>query len=1234
MGSELGKSAAAQLAVIGASCRFPGADGIDEFWQLLCAGGDAVSEVPATRYDVESVYDPRPATPGKTVSRSGGFIADPFGFDAAFFGISPIEAIAMDPQQRLLLQVAWEALEDAGVRPSSLAGSRCGVFVGQATADYSEQHHGPMDVRQSAGSRLRAITAGRLSFALDVRGPSLTIDTACSSSLAAVHLARQSLMSHEVDLAIVGGVNLILSPADSITYSQGNMLSPNGRCRFADQEADGFVRSEGIGVVILKRLPEATHEHDPVRAVLLGSALNNDGQGSGLLLQPAISGQAAMLRQACESADLAPADIDYIEAHGTGTAVGDSVELNALIDTMTKHRPDDHPLLIGSVKTNIGHAEAAAGIAGFIKAILIAEYGQIPASLHLDTPHRLLGSAPIEVVRDMRHLTRSNARGLIGISSFGISGTNVHAILAQPPAPMTTESVTSTQALALLVLSARSPKSLRLQAERMADYLLGEGADTPLYRICATAALHRDHHRFRYWVIGSTRQDIAESLRSFAHGIATGTAGSGQASRHQRRLTFVFPGQGGQWTGMARELMHSAPSFATSMRACDRAVRDELGWSVIDHLKAAQLPADVASIQPIIWAVQVALIEYLRSLGIEPELCVGHSMGEAAAAFASGALSRRESAAVICRRSRALSRLTGTGAMMVVGLGPAEANQLIAEYGSEVCVAAENAPAVTVLAGDKEILQTIAERLDTAGILARPVAADVASHVPGTEILRDELTRALTELRPHEPNIPMVSTVTARRVVAGELDADYWMGNVRNPVRFTSAIRSILQDGEHDIFVEISPHPLLLSSVTELQLEADVEPAAVATLRRDSDAAASVLAALGSLYSYGVEIDWRTHYPHHFSPVRLPTYSWDLENFCDRTHTAASQDLGPHIIEIELDRRAAGIRRGQHRYIPPVTFLQTIIDAMDTVGTTADLIVEEAVLQAAVDADDETLSHARLTLAPSREGTWAAAVDVVSPELRVSHPCVTATVREGGLFPVPERSLDQALANCVVFVSGDDFRNVLTQHGFDLDPAMPTPLRLWFGPDEAVALIQLEQTSSVVALEVCLLPLLDLLAPRGRFQPAKFGLVALHQRSTMPTELWSHVRAQHISREEVSVDIDIFGPDSQPVAAFRRILLVNVEHGDGPVAAHLRSPAPADAAEHFLQLVAEVLGSSSERIDTRRSLREHGLDSLMAVDLCKRLRNVAPWSELTPSVLLSPTEIGKIAECLYKAHAG
>ncbi|MEU2711950.1 polyketide synthase [Streptomyces sp. NPDC007205] len=426
------------VAIVGMACRFPGAESADGLWKVLAANADTVTEVPRERFDIGDWYDPVPLTPGRTVSRHGGFLTEPFGFDAAFFGISPAEAREMDPQARLALHVVWEALESAGIRPSLLAGSRSGVFVGQATAEHAETdpRADEPDVRAMVGSRLRAVTAGRISYALDLRGPSVVLDTACSSSLMAVHAARQSLLTGESDLCIAAGVNIIMSPNDSIAYSQGGMLSPRGRCRFGDAGADGFVRSEGVGAVVLKRLDDALRDGDPVCAVLLGSSVTNDGAASGLLVRPSVEGQAEALRQACADAGIKPSELDYVEAHGTGTHIGDEVELRALAESAGPGRPEDRPLLTGSVKTNLGHSEAAAGIAGLIKTALILRHGVIPASLHVDEPHPLLtrDDFPVRMVTRNQPLDPAGPEALLGVTSLGLSGTNVHLVVGAHPA--------------------------------------------------------------------------------------------------------------------------------------------------------------------------------------------------------------------------------------------------------------------------------------------------------------------------------------------------------------------------------------------------------------------------------------------------------------------------------------------------------------------------------------------------------------------------------------------------------------------------------------------------------------------------------------------------------------------------------------------------------------------------------------------------------------------------------
>jgi acyl transferase domain-containing protein len=782
------------------SCRFPGAASVAAFWDLLTGNVDAVVEIPRDRFDVDDWYSPHPAA-GRTISRHGGFLDDVRGFDAEFFGISPREARAVDPQQRLLLEVAWEALEDAGIRPSELAGRRVGVFVGQATAEYgrASRNAGNHDVRHAAGGELRAVTSGRLSYALDLRGPSIVVDTACSSSLVAVHNARQALLAGECDLAIAAGVNVILLPDDAIAYSEASMLAPDGRCKFGSAHADGFVRSEGVGVVVLERLDDAADHGDRVHAVLLGSAVSNDGRGSGLLLQPAVHGQAEMLAAAYQDAGLDPSTVDYIEAHGTGTSVGDRVELAALREAAGADR--ERPLLLGSVKSNIGHTEAAAGIAGLIKTVLIAERGTVPASLHAQVQAETLLDGPLRLVT--RNQPLSTDQPILGVSSFGISGTNAHVVLTSPPPVATTESDDRPR---VLTLSAKSVEALRESAKAHLAHL-GENVDVA--DICYTAAVRRDHHEHRLAVTGENVADFQTGLRAFLDGETT----SGEATERPS-VVFLFPGQGSQWRGMGRELYAASPAFRAALDECDEAVRHEAGWSVVDVLTGASpWQETIQVIQPVLWAVQVALAAHWRSWGVEPDVVVGHSMGEVAAAQIAGALSAKDAAAVICRRSALMQETAGTGAMLWAGLSAEDAGRVLDRYHGEVCVAADNSPGTCVLSGPAQLMTTVAQDLESRGVACRPVKnVDVASHSPLMDKVATALLEQLDDLRPHPPRIDFRSTVEPGR---RSLDARYWADNVRQTVRLNDTVRHVLAEARHTVVLEISPHPVLLNAIGE-----------------------------------------------------------------------------------------------------------------------------------------------------------------------------------------------------------------------------------------------------------------------------------------------------------------------------------------------------------------------------------------------------------------------------------
>ncbi|MGW6425528.1 type I polyketide synthase [Nocardia sp. NPDC055053] len=980
------------VAVVGLGARFPGADSVSEFWNLLVTGGDAVTDVPADRFDIDAVYHPEAGTPGRTVSRFGGFVSSGFGFDASFFGIAPVEARAVDPQQRLLLEVAWEALESAGIAPSSLAGRRVAVYVGIATSEYAEAGAEPVGIRDATGARLRAAAAGRLSYALDLRGPSVTVDTACSSSLVAVHLARQSLLAGECDLAIAAGANFINTPTDAVVYSQAGMLSTSGRCRFGDADADGFVRSEGVGVAVLERVVDARAAGDPVLAVLRSSVVNNDGRGSGLLLHPAVEGQVAMIRQACVDACITPADFDYVEAHGTGTSVGDGVELRALAEVFAD-RGSGPPLPVGSVKTNIGHTEAAAGIAGFIKAVLVAGHRTVPASLHCTTANPVLDGVPVEVVTDRRPLRPLREVPVVGVSSFGITGTNAHVVLEGPPSPPTNDRTELTGRPVVLVLSARSRGALSRLILRYAAYLEGPGLSRRLDTICAAAARRRDHHRYRAWVIGTDHADLARTLTDLAGEIPTRRGGFGQASDRRPKIVFLCSGQGPLWPGAAGDLLTTEPEFAAAIDCCDQAFREQFGWSVRDHLTVEQPSTATERVQPAVWTVQVALAALLRSWGVHPDYCIGHSMGEVAAATVAGALSPEDAARVIGVRSTLLGTIAGEGGMLVVGVGAEDAADLVAACASRVDIAACNAPTSTVLAGSPEEITFLAASLDRVGIFTRPVEVEVASHSRQTDVLLAELKHRLRELRPATATIALRSTVTAEPVNGTELRASYWAENLRKPVLLRETIQRLLDDEEDCVFVELGPHPLLVSAVRETQKEKGAVPAAVATLVRDQNTRLAMAATLGRLFAVGAQVDWASHFADCEPVTDLPTYAWDHEIF--RRTTRMPFIRRAHVVETAIPPDATTAIVAGTRPIPPVVYarpLTELAEAMPAVHR--QLIAAGAMLeQTERDVQDIefTVDAGQLWLLQARAATRSA-------EARIRHAVRLA--EEGVIEPV------------------------------------------------------------------------------------------------------------------------------------------------------------------------------------------------------------------------------------------
>jgi acyl transferase domain-containing protein/surfactin synthase thioesterase subunit/acyl carrier protein len=875
-----------RIAVIGIGCRFPGAENPDAFWQLLQDGTDAIAEVPPSRWNIDAFYDPQPGKPGKMNTRWGGFLRQVDGFDPQFFGIAPREAVYMDPQQRLLLEVAWESLEHAGQVPEQLARSKTGVFMGISSNDYQQvvkDSRRTTDINAYLGTgNAFSIAANRLSYFFDFRGPSLAIDTACSSSLVAVHLACQSLRSGESDLALAGGANLLLCPEVTLIFSQAHMMAADGRCKTFDARADGYVRAEGCGVVVLKRLTDATRDGDRILGTIRGSAINQDGRSNGITA-PNGPAQEAVIRRALADAEVSPSEIDYVELHGTGTSLGDPIEAEALGNVLAQGRPLENRCAVGSVKTNIGHLEAAAGIAGLIKVILSLHHRQIPASLHFQQPNPYipLEKLPITVQTSLASWPDFK---FAGASSFGFGGTNAHVVLEASPVSISTlGDEESNRSFYVLPLSAKSPEALKSLAQSYLDFLNGVKSEAISLRdLCYTASVRRSHHEHRLAILMGNKTDLATLLEAFSKDEAPAEISVGQRKRNRNpKLAFVFPGQGPQWWAMGRELWQQEPIFQSALEQCDALLRRHVDWFLVKELLADEETSRLNQTeiaQPVLFALQVALVALWRSWGVQPSAAVGHSLGEVAAAHVAGVLSLADAIQVVYHRSRLMQKGTGFGKMAAVELSPSEAESVLAPYAGRLAIAAINSPVSVVLSGETDALQEVLASLRQRNIFVKLLPVDYAFHSPQMESFQDELVKALQDLEHQPAAIRLLSTVTGQIVQGKELDANHWGRNIREPVRFADAIAQLIAE-KHTLFIEISPHPILAGYLSQCLRDSKQEGTILPSLRRQTGEQETMLGSLGALYSRGYAVDWRRLYPEGGSCVTLPTYPWQRSRY-------------------------------------------------------------------------------------------------------------------------------------------------------------------------------------------------------------------------------------------------------------------------------------------------------------------------------------------------------------------
>jgi len=1079
------------IAIVGMACRFPGgADSPEAFWRLLRDGVDATSSVPKERWDAEQLYDEDPEAPGMLYVRRGGFLEGVDRFDAGLFGISAREAAAVDPQHRMFWELCWEALERAGQAPLGLAGSATGVYVGISNHEYP-----PGGVEPTAadplmiGGTATSFIAGRLSYMLGLRGPSVALDTACSSSLVAVHLACQSLRSRETDLALAGGVNLILSPNGTLLLCKARALAPDGRCKAFDASADGYGRGEGGGVVVLERLSDALARRAPILAVIRGSAVNQDGHRSGLTV-PNPKAQTELIRAALANAGVRASDVQCVEAHGTGTALGDPIEMRALGEVYAEGRALERPLWVGSVKTNLGHLESAAGIAGLLKTVLALRHGQLPPHLHFTRPNPDIPwhALPVQVNDVLRPWERDGGRRIAGVSSFGGSGTNAHVVLEEAPDAPASPAMPVEERAQVLTLSAKREEALRALAARYEAHL-AENPTLSLPELCFTANTGRAHLPHRLAVVGRS----ASELRALLQGVVQGQEGAGVVSGVVRgearpRVAFLFTGQGSQYVGMGRGLYQAQPVFRRALDRCAELFGPWLDRPLLsvmhgEEADAERLLNETAFTQPALFSLGYALAQLWRSLGVEPVAVLGHSVGELAAACVAGVLSLEDSVTLVAERAKRMQALPPGGAMFAAACGEEAVRAVLATRGPDVSIAALNGPAETVLSGEERAVTDVVDALKSQGIQARRIPVSHAFHSARMEPLLEDFERAVSNLPFQAPQLKRVSGLTGRLDGGVAPGASYWRRQLREPVRFSDGVRALAQLGV-DTFIELGPSPTLSSLARTCLPEG--QHRWLPSLKSRRDDAATFLGSVARLYASGADLRWEGLSPDGLRRLELPTYPFQRQRYWMQGRAPAAparrvreghpllgvrtetQD-GP-VFETEVRASDLAVLRdfrvfGTIVVSGVVQVSLAILAGAEVLGGQGQARISELVFLEPFTLDEEAPVRVRLLLsnvdagqarfelhsAPTSQGG--------APEWR-RHCAGTLGMSDEGGEPADEAStLDDIRARCTTELSAEAFyRTCWSDTDQWFGPSFKGLTRVWWGDGELLAEIEPTET--------------------------------------------------------------------------------------------------------------------------------------------------------------------------------
>ncbi|MEV7867337.1 amino acid adenylation domain-containing protein [Streptomyces sp. NPDC088124] len=1193
-----------KIAIIGIGCRFPGgASDHRTFWQNLLDGKDCIRPTPRDRYDVTTLGSRDKAKPGRLVGGRGGYIDGFDEFDPAFFGISPREAEHMDPQQRKLLEVSWEALEDGGQKPAELAGSDVGVFIGAFTLDYKIVQFADLRfdtlAAHTATGTMMTMVSNRISHCFDFRGPSLSIDTACSSSLVAVHLACESLRRGESTLALAGGTLLHLTPQYTIAETKGGFLSPEGRSRTFDAGADGYVRAEGVGVIALKRLADAVRDGDPVHAVVTASGVNQDGRTNGITV-PSADAQVTLIERVCAEARVAPGSLQYVEAHGTSTPVGDPIEAAALARALAVGREPGAACYVGSVKTNIGHSESAAGIAGLIKTALSLKHRTIAPHINLEriNPGIDLAAAPFTIPTQVTEWPAHKGPARAGVNSFGFGGTNAHVLLeeAPPSSPVDGPAPAERPRCTILPLTARDASALPVLAEEIHRELTaaapGGGPVSSLADLGHTLTHRRQHHDARLSVVYSSREDLAEALRAGTRGEAHPRVLTGRRrDPEQRRLAWVFTGMGPQWWGMGRELFATQPVYREAVERCDREIAALTGWSLVEEMSADATGSRMAETwlaQPANFAVQLGLAALWRAHGVRPDAIVGHSTGEAAAFYEAGVYSLSDAVRIIVHRSRLQQRLVGTGTMLAVGLAEEEAERRILPYGDLVSVGAVNSPTSLTLAGDEAALTALAEELRADQVFARFLSVRVPYHSALMEGIKDELLDCLAGIEPRPARVPLYLTGREGLAHGTELDAEYWWSNVRDSVRFRPAVERLADDG-HRVFLEIGPHPVLSHSIKECLESRAAEPGAevvtLPSIRREEDEALRFTTSLAALHNLGTEIAWDVLQPGGRT-VPLPRYPWKRDRYWHEPGPVAQVRLGREdhpllgrrlattepVWEAELDVERAPYladHRIQGRALfPAAGYLEMAAQAVRALTGGTEAAFGSVEFRKALFLPDDTSRTVQLAFSPESAGFTVATGSGPGEERAVHASGVVRAGHRGA--PRAPLDLDGIRARGEHRLDGPECYATLSGLGYHYGPAFQGIEEVWTAPGEALARIRPPEAIGddaadhhihPVLLDSCFQTLLTAgLGDGADGGPAEDGAdgstgillpLSIDEVRTGPVgdrPLWVHATVTRRPAGELVGDIALYGDDGAPLGHIGGFRAADVEKASTSVA--------------------------------------------------------------------------------------